>query len=112
MHMPGFPTKPNGPQTTVLGREKLTIRQTYFIVFGTETIFPILPWNQVWTCDWPIKCGHKWSMPLGGLAHRNLRHDPALLFSTTCQVYVDVLADLGNHVLIVAEPQDAGSLND
>ena len=43
MHMPGFPTKPNGPQTTVLGREKLTIRQTYFIVFGTETIFPILP---------------------------------------------------------------------
>lgn len=43
MHMPGFPTEPNGHQIIELGREKLTIHQTYFPAFGTETIFPILP---------------------------------------------------------------------
>lgn len=41
MHMPGFPTKPNGHQTTVLGREKSTI--SYFTVFGTETTFLTAP---------------------------------------------------------------------
>ena len=43
MHMPGFPTKPNGHQIIELGKDKLTIHQTYFIIFGTEGIFPILP---------------------------------------------------------------------
>jgi CII-binding regulator of phage lambda lysogenization HflD len=56
-----------------------------------------------------------WALVMDAISragHKNLRHDSVLILSTTCQLYVDVLAHLGNHILVISEPQDPGSMND